>query len=75
MTEEKTISERLSAIEKRLDRLGDEVEEAAGAAAIAQEAAVRLERLIEYEVIRPLQKPASLDDVRDKLNELLEKIG
>jgi len=72
--EEKTVSERLAAIEERLERLADEVEEAAEAALTAREVSVRLERLIEYEIIRPLQKPTSLDEVRDRLDELLRRV-
>lgn len=73
--EEKTIAERLTAIEEKLDSLADDVEGASEAALTAQEVSVRLERLIDFEIIRPLQKPASLDEVRDKLDELLTRIG
>ena len=74
MTEEKAVSERLSEIEKRLSSLGDDMEEASGAALTAQEACVRIERLIEYEIIHPIHKPVSLDEVRDKLDEVRDKL-
>lgn len=78
-TAEKTLAKRLEVIEEKLDNLAsDDIELLHKNIQELHEVIGRVERLIENEIINPLQRtsaPASLAEVRDKLNELLRKVG
>lgn len=74
--EEKTISERLAAIEEKLDNLvSDDLDIIDKNVSTIQEIVARLERLIEYEVVRPLRPQPDLTEIRDQLDELLRRVG
>lgn len=72
----KTLNERLAAIEEKLDNLAsDDLEMLDKNISAIQEIVARLERLIEYEVVRPIRPQPDLREIRDRLDELLRKIG
>jgi hypothetical protein len=74
--EEKTLSERVRLIEEKLDLHVKDTEELGSYIETVQEVVVRLERLIDNEIVGRMRSPkGSMGEVVELLEKVLERIG